>query len=81
MAIAMILGVSASSAGIMKTYNATQSEAFVGIGYLATKKGATTEGGAAVSTAGIIGGAIQGACWGSAFGPGVGTAVGAVVGL
>ena len=80
-ALALVFCMSGASAFLLKEKNVQESEAFVGIGYLASKKGASARKCAAIGVVEVYEGCVQSACWGAAFG-GIGGAVaGAVVGL
>ena len=80
-ALALVFCMSGASAFLLKEKNIQESEAFVGIGYLASKKGASARKCAAIGIVGVYESCVQSACWGAAFG-GIGGAVaGAIVGL
>jgi hypothetical protein len=80
-ALALICCLSGASAIFLKGKSVTESKAFVGIGYLAAKRGASAKKCAAIGIVGVYEGAIQSACWGAAFGGPAGAAAGIVVGL
>lgn len=81
LAIAMICAISSASAFVMKEKSSSDAKAFVGLAYLAAKKGASDEATAAIGVAGVVQGTIDAAVYGAVFGNVVGAAAGAVVGL
>ncbi|MBF1530777.1 MAG: hypothetical protein HXO02_02930 [Prevotella salivae] len=81
MAIALICAISCTTGFVVKEKQSREAQAWVGIGYLATKKGASPEAGAAIGVIGVVQGGIHSAAWGMAFGGPAGFIAGAVVGL
>ena len=78
--LALVGVISGGSACILKEQKTQEAEAWVGIGYAATKKGAGAEAQLLVSAIGLWESSLQGAAIGSAISPGVGTVVGILVG-
>lgn len=80
-ALCAVCVLSSASAVALKAKESNEAQAFVGITYVASKKGASAEATAILGTASVIQGAIDGAVYGVVFGGPTGFVVGLVVGF
>lgn len=78
---AVVLCLCGTFAIAIKQQKSATTEAWVGIGYAAAKKGHSAETCAAVGVAGVAHAAFHGAVWGMAFGGPVGAAASFAVSL
>ena len=81
MALGLVFGMSFGTAFVVKENKVNNAQAWVGIGYIASKKGATAEEALIIGTVGVYESTLQGLAWGAAFGSVPGAVAGAVVGL
>ncbi|SEE48611.1 hypothetical protein [Prevotella sp. lc2012] len=81
MTLAVVCAISVESACLIKEKQNQEAQAYVGIGYLAAKEGASAEACAIIGVAGVWESAVQGFAWGAAFGGVAGAAAGAIAGL
>ena len=79
--LAVVCAISVESACLIQEKQNKEAQAYVGIGYLAAKEGASAEECAIIGVVGVYEGAVQGFCWGAAFGGVAGAVAGTVVGL
>lgn len=80
-ALVLVCCLSGASAFLLKEKQVKENQMYVGIGYLAAKKGASPGACAIIGAAGCVESCIQGAAWGAAFGGPVGFGVALGVGL
>lgn len=78
--VGLVLLTSLVSTSILETTDPV-NEMWVGIGYLYTTRGASSEHASMIGVLGVYDSVVMGAAFGAVFGLGVGAAVGAGVGL
>jgi len=81
MALLLVCGMSCSTACLIKQKQSNEANAYVGIGYLAAKKGASAEAGAIIGVAGVWESGVWGYAVTAAFGGPAGIVAAGVVGL
>lgn len=77
LALALVVAISSGAAFLLNEKQTKSSKIWLGVGYVAAKKGATPEEGFAIGLAGLA----QTTLWGAGIGGPVGAAVGAGFGL
>lgn len=80
-ATCILVSLTLGTAIFTESAKSSEADAFVAIGYAASKKGMSAERGLVIGVLGVWEGAVQGMAWGAAFGGPAGIAAGAIVGL